>query len=98
MENANSPTADEQGVVYEVRALTNRWIEPTVGRVISSHTSAHAAWAAFKKEPQTGSNGSGRSTSSNFEAKAVVRVAADGSESMVLPPPAGGGLLKWPYT
>lgn len=87
----------DQGVVYEVRALTNRWVEPMAGTVVSSHRSAKAAMDAFQREPQTGSDG-GRSTSGNYQAKAVVRVDTDGSESVLLPPPAGGGLLKWPYT
>lgn len=88
----------DQGVVYEVRALTNRWVEPMAGTVISSHRSAKAAMDAFQREPQTGSDGGGRSTSGNYQAKAVVRIDTDGSESVLLPPPAGGGLLKWPYT
>ncbi len=87
-----------QGVVYEVRALTNRWLEPKAGPVISSHTSAGAAWDAFKREPQEASDGSGRTTKGNYVAKAVVRVDEEGNESMVLAPPAGGGLLAWPYS
>jgi hypothetical protein len=87
----------EQGVVYEVRALTNRWVEPQAGPVVSSHSTARAAWEAFKNEPQAGSDGSGRTSTGNYVAKAVVRVDAHGGETMVLPPPAGGGLLAWPY-
>ncbi len=87
-----------RGVVYEVRALTNRWLEPKAGPVISSHSSAGAAWEAFKREPQEGSDGSGRTTKGNYVAKAVVRVDEEGNESMVLAPPAGGGLLAWPYS
>jgi hypothetical protein len=87
----------ERGVVYEVRALTNRWEEPQSGPVVSSHSTAKAAWEAFTREPQAGADGSGRTAGGNYVAKAVVRVGADGAESMVLPPPAGGGLLSWPY-
>jgi hypothetical protein len=87
----------ERGVVYEVRALTNRWVEPQAGPVISTHSSARAAWDAFKSEPQRATDGTGRTSQGNYVAKAVVRVDADGGESMVLPPPAGGGLLAWPY-
>jgi len=89
--------ADEDGAVYEVRALTNRWIEPTVGPVLSSHSSAAAAMSAFKQENKEADDGTGRTTRGNFVAKAVVRVDAQGGESMVLPEPAGGGLLAWPY-
>jgi len=86
------------GVVYEVRALTNRWIEPKAGPVISSHASAGAAWDAFIREPQEASDGTGRTAQGNYVAKAVVRVDAQGNEEMVLAPPAGGGLLEWPYS
>jgi len=84
-------------VVYEVRALTNRWLDPKAGTVISSHSSASAAWDAFKNEPQEASDGTGRTSRGNFVPKAVVRVDAQGAESMILAPPAGGGLLAWPY-
>ncbi|HTJ75370.1 MAG TPA: hypothetical protein VL337_08390 [Acidimicrobiales bacterium] len=97
MANSESAPESERAVVYEVRALTNRWVEPQKGDVISTHASAKAAWAAFKNEPQSAADGSGRTSTGNYVAKAVVRVDADGSESMVLPPPAGGGLLSWPY-
>ncbi|MEA2500693.1 MAG: hypothetical protein QOD01_804 [Actinomycetota bacterium] len=97
MDSAEKRAEPERGVVYEVRALTNRWLEPQVGPVISSHSSAQAAWEAFKKEPQAGADGSGRTSGGNYVAKAVVRVDAQGGESMVLPPPAGGGLIAWPY-
>jgi len=92
------PEKPSRGVVYEVRALTNRWLEPKAGPVISSHSSAGAAWEAFKREPQEASDGSGRTAQGNYVAKAVVRVDEEGNESMVLAPPAGGGLLAWPYT
>ena len=97
MTDTHVGTDPEQGVVYEVRALTNRWLEPQAGPVISTHRTARAAWDAFKKEPQSGSDGSGRRSGGDYVAKAVVRVDAQGGESMVLPPPQGGGLQKWPY-
>jgi hypothetical protein len=97
MKDAEKPTEQQQGVVYEVRALTNRWVEPKAGPVISSHTSARAAWDAFKAQPKEASDGTGRTSQGNFVPKAVVRVDTDGTESMVVAPPAGGGLLAWPY-
>jgi hypothetical protein len=97
MANTERATDPEQGVVYEVRALTNRWLDPQAGPVISSHRSARSAWDAFKQEPQAGTDGSGRTSGGNYVAKAVVRVDAQGGESMVLPPPQGGGLIAWPY-
>lgn len=87
----------EHGVVYELRSLTDRWVAPMAGTVISSHASAEAAMAAFKREPQAAEDGTGRTTHGNYKAKAVVRVDASGGESVVLPPPAGGGLQAWPY-
>lgn len=98
MDNRTNHPAGSHGAVYELRALTNRWVEPSSGPVISSHTSARAAWAAFKDQPREASDGTGQTTWGNFVAKAVVRVDADGTESMVLPPPAGEGILNWPYT
>ena len=95
-ERQNAPES-ERAVVYEVRALTNRWVEPQKGPMISSHASAKAAWAAFENEPQCGSDGSGRTSTGNYVSKAVVRVDVQGGESMVLLPPSGGGLLSWPY-
>lgn len=86
-----------KSVVYELRALTNRWIEPSAGPVISTHSSAKAAWDAFTREPKGADDGTGRTAHGNFVAKAVVRVDPDGTESMILPPPAGSGILNWPY-
>ena len=97
MDQGQTAPESERGVVYEVRALTNRWVEPQKGPVISSHASAKAAWAAFNNEPQRASDGSGRTSTGDYVAKAVVRVDSKGGESMVLPPPAGGGLLSGPY-
>ncbi len=86
-----------KSIVYEVRALTNRWIEPSAGPVISSHSTPKAAWDAYNRESKEASDGTGRTTYGNFVAKAVVRVDTDGKESMILPPPAGEGILNWPY-
>lgn len=90
--------AGAKGVVYELRALSNRWVEPTTGSVISSHGTAKAAWAAFEGQPREASDGTGQTTWGNFVAKAVIRVGTDGTETMVLPPPAGSGILNWPYS
>lgn len=97
MGKTEEPDKEPKGVVYEVRALTNRWLEPKAGPVISSHSSASAAWDAYKREPKEATDGTGRTTKGNFVPKAVVRVDTDGTESMILAPPAGGGLLAWPY-
>jgi hypothetical protein len=97
MDATTNHPAGSKGVVYELRALTNRWIEPSAGPVISTHSTARAAWAAFENAPKDASDGTGRTTYGNFVAKAVVRVDPDGSESMILPPPAGTGILNWPY-
>lgn len=86
-----------KSVVYELRALTNRWIEPSAGPVISTHSTPKAAWDAFSREPKDASDGTGRTAHGNYVAKAVVRVDTDGTESMILPPPAGEGILNWPY-
>ncbi len=88
---------NNKSVVYEVRALTNRWVHPSAGPVISSHATPKAAWDAFNRGPREATDGTGRSTYGDFVAKAVVRVGTDGSESMILPPPAGEGILNWPY-
>jgi len=88
----------EEGVVYEVRALSNRWLEPMKGEVLSRHSSAKAAMAAFEREAQAATDGTGRTSRGNFVAKAVVRVDAQANESVVLPPPIdGGGRVAWPY-
>ena len=87
----------QEGAVYEVRALTNRWLEPMKGDVISSHTSAVAAMDAFGRQAQASTDGTGRTSRGNFVAKAVVRVDAQGTESVVLAPPMGTGTLAWPY-
>jgi len=98
MKDVEGAELQEQGVVYEVRALTNRWVEPKAGPVISTHSSARAAWEAFKREPKEATDGTGRTSQGNYVAKAVVRVDAQGNESMILAPPAGGGILAWPYS
>ena len=98
MAKAEKVPADATGVVYEVRALTDRWVAPMKGDVISSHSSAHAAMDAFGREPEGATDGTGRTTHGNFVAKAVVRVDAQGHESMLLPPPVGRGNIAWPYS
>lgn len=99
MRKAEKGPAGQGSFVYEVRALTNRWTEPQAGTVISRHSSAQAAQAAFEREPQSAADGTGRSTYGNYVAKAVVRVDDQGCESMMLAPPiAGSGLLAWPYS
>ena len=90
-------SSQQEGAVYEVRALTNRWLEPMKGDVISTHTSAVAAMDAFGHEAQASTDGTGRSSRGNYVAKAVVRVDARGTESVVLAPPVGTGSLAWPY-
>lgn len=98
MSKSEKAAGSQHVVVYEVRALTDRWLDPKAGPVVSSHSSAAEAWAAFKREPQEATDGTGRSTKGNYVAKAVVRVDEQGEESMILAPPAGGGLLAWPYS
>jgi hypothetical protein len=98
MHKAEKRSAEQDGFVYEVRALTNRWTDPQAGPVISSHRSARAAQNAFDREPQFAEDGTGRTTYGNYVAKAVVRVDDQGRESMMLAPPiAGSGLRDWPY-
>jgi hypothetical protein len=97
MDETEKASAGSKGVTYEVRALTDRWVAPTKGDVISSHTSARAAMNAFAREPEGATDGTGRTSHGNFVAKAVVRVDAQGKESMLLPPPVGSGNIAWPY-
>lgn len=84
--------------MYEVRALTNRWLEPLGSQVISSHGSAEAALAALDDQPPIAGDGTRRTTHGEYVAKVAVRVNADGTESSVLPPPHGEGLRPWPYS
>lgn len=89
----------QEGVVYEVRALSNRWLEPMKGEVLSRHSSAKAAMDALAREPQAAADGTGRTSHGNYVAKAVVRLDAQANESVVLPPPIdGGGRIAWPYS
>ncbi|MGI9033539.1 MAG: hypothetical protein ACR2HY_07645 [Acidimicrobiales bacterium] len=81
-----------------MRELTDRWVKPMAGTVLSSHGSAGAAMDAFKHQPQSATDGTGQASRGNYRPTAVVRVAAGGQESIVLPPPAGGGLMAWPYS
>ncbi len=98
MSGKNSASTTQQGTVYEIRALTNRWLSPMAGEVISSHNSAKAAMEAFARQPRAADDGSGRTTHGNYVAKVVVRVDAHGTESVLLPEPHGEGLQSWPYT
>jgi hypothetical protein len=98
MSGKSNGSTTRQGMVYEVRALTNRWLSPMGSEVISSHTSAKAAMDAFAREPQEAKDGSGRTTHGSYVAKVVVCVDAQGKESVLLPEPHGEGLLTWPYT
>ena len=99
MHKAKKGSAGQGSFVYEVRSLPNRWTEPQAGPVISTHSSARAAQDAFEREPQSAADGTGRSTYGSYVAKAIVRVDADGRESMMLAPPiAGSGLVAWPYS
>jgi len=98
MHKTEKRSAHQDGAVYEVRALTNRWVEPLAGTVVSTHSSPEAAMDAFQKESQFADDGTGRTTWGNYVAKAVVRVDAQGGESVVLAPPLGGGTLAWPYS
>jgi hypothetical protein len=98
MDKVEKVSARSKGVVYEVRALTDRWAAPMKGDVISRHASPQAAMDALGREPQGATDGTGRTSHGNFVPKAVVRVDSQGNESMLLPPPVGGGNLAWPYS
>ena len=93
---------DEQdGVRYEVRTLPDRWAEPMGHDVISVHSTADAALDAFQSLPQRAADGTGRSTYGSFVPSIVIRVNADGSESVTTrrplaaprTDPSGGG--RW---
>lgn len=75
--------SEEQGSVYQLRRLTDRWVQPLGGEVISSHDTREAALHAYDREPQTADDGSGRSTSGSFVPNVVVRVNPDGREEAV---------------
>ena len=95
-------SADEQaGVVYEVRTLPDRWVEPMGHDVISVHRTADAALDAYESLPQRADDGTGRSTYGSFVPSVVVRVNGDGTESVTVrrpmaaprTNPSGGG--RW---
>lgn len=97
MDTAEERSAQQQeGLVYEVREVTDRWAEPTSGTVISRHSSAQEALDALHDEPQYSSDGTGRSAQGNYVSKVCVRIDAEGNESMLLEPPRSDGLLTWP--
>lgn len=75
----------QQGVVYELRTLTNRWVEPMGREVLSTHSSAQAANDAYEREAQAAKDGTGRSTYGSYVPNIVVRVNGDGTESVAVP-------------
>jgi hypothetical protein len=81
----NDSTQQRKGVVFELRTLPNRWVEPMGREVLSSHNSAHAAQAAYERRDRSADNGTGRSTSGNYVPNIVVRVNGDGTESVAVP-------------
>lgn len=83
-------TNQPQGAVYQLRKLTDRWVQPLGGEVISTHDSERAALAAYDREPNAAVDGTGRSTAGSFVPNVVVRVDADGSESVAVRRTGGG--------
>lgn len=71
------------GVVFELRRLTDRWLQPLGSEVISTHPSQGAALAAYDREAQ-GEGAGGRSTAGAFVPNIVVRVDPDGTESVAM--------------
>jgi len=88
-------TEQHDGVTYQLRRLTDRWVHPMGGEVISTHPSQGAALAAYDREPQSGGDGSGRSTFGSFVPSVVIRVDADGTESVAMMRRTGGA--PWTY-
>lgn len=88
MDETNDRSEQQDGVRYELRSLTDRWIQPMGSLVLSTHPTADAALAAQQREPQESTTGGGRSTLGTFVPNIVVRVDVDGSESPTLPKPA----------
>jgi hypothetical protein len=101
MRKTENRTEQHTGVVYQVRTLPNRWVEPMGSEVISTHDSAQAALAAYEAQRQTADDGTGRSTYGSFVPSIVVRVDGDGGESVTVRRPlaaprtesSGGG--RW---
>lgn len=87
MEETNVGSEQPDGVRYELRSLTDRWMQPMGSVVLSTHRTAEDALAAQKREPQQSTTGGGRSTRGSFVPNIVVRVDVDGSESPTVPKP-----------
>lgn len=83
-------TNEQQGTVYQLRRLTDRWVQPLGGEVISTHDSEQSALAAYDREPRLASDGTGRSSAGSFVPNVVVRVDADGTESVTVRRTGGG--------
>ena len=79
-----SSSEQPRTTVYELRKLTDRWLQPLGDEVISTHDSERAALEAYDRQPRKGSDGSGRSSSGSFVPTVVVRVDPDGTESVAI--------------
>ena len=84
MNQTQTGSPARRGVVYELRALPDRWVEPMGRDVLSSHDSAHAAQAAYERLQQA-DDGTGRTTWGSYVPNIVVRVNGDGTESVAVP-------------
>lgn len=87
MEETNVGSEQQDGVRYELRSLTDRWMQPMGSVVLSTHGTADDALAAQQREPQQSTTGGGRSTRGTFVPNIVVRIDIDGSESPTVPKP-----------
>lgn len=83
MSKSEESKSQEQGSVYQLRRLTDRWIQPLGGEVISTHDTRDAALQAYDREPQSANDGTGRSTKGSFVPNVVVRIDPDGTEEAV---------------
>ena len=83
-------TNEQQGTVYQVRKLTERWVRPMGDEVISTHDSEQSALAAYDRGPQAAGDGTGRSTAGAYLPMVVIRVDSDGSESVAVRRTGGG--------
>jgi len=87
MDESNDRPGQQGDARYELRSLTDRWVQPMGSAVLSTHASADAAFAAQKREPQQSTTGGGRSTRGTFVPSIIVRVDGDGRESPTVPKP-----------
>lgn len=87
MDETNDRSEQHDGIRYELRSLTDRWMQPMGSIVLSTHGTEEAALAAQRREPQQSTTGGGRSTRGTFVPNIVVRVDIDGSESPTVPRP-----------